>query len=714
MKALLAHLARAQRRPGVALAIAGGALAAAAALVLGLRGGDAPVAPCDPSKPDLAAVWSPGLRADLAAKTSDAHVAALDMASWSWQAARTAACGAPPQVRQAQLACLDGVLARFDALRQAAAAAPGSPAEAIQANLVDPAVCRKPAIADIPRLTLKPTPGVVAALALFGRSEIEPPPSDAELAGPAAASNADACARMIATLAFYTASHDVARMRALMADAVGIADQCGDERLRADLLIEEVPFHWEIPQIGPRGDAALRQAQTAAARVMQPDIAARLAATSVVMAQQRGQWAEAFRLAEVQLDGYRARGLPRRQLKAVISRNGLRVSRSEPDDLRALAADVQTWRPIAVARHEAEIVRQLDVLDRIARYQLGDVATAHADLIRLRASPRTGSAGMRITGDVVDRRGRPVAGATVAVASVLVADSIAIGLPPAVIVFDDPRDDLQFATSDAAGRFVIDGASPGSTIAAQLGDQRSSPTRAADRVKLVLEPTRRLTGKIELGSIPYTRLQVETRPASSASGSFETIAPVAPDGSFSLDGVTAGALRVGVTVRGEYFAEPIEPRYLPASTTPVGGIVLRFPQSSRAIDVIVRSAVATPLDGALVLLVPGKRTIASAADLMHLQVPGKQSSVANPVVSEDVPRALRGTVRRGDLVAHIEHASLGDLTVCALGISSDALDPESGQRMLAHIAELAVKCEPVGPTTEVVTVAAPPQPRFDP
>ena len=435
---------------------------------------------------------------------------------------------------------------------------------------------------------------------------------------------------------------------------------------------------------------------------------------SLVVASQRGQWAEAFRLAEVRFEGYRARGLRHRQLNAVIVRNHLRVSRSEPDDLRALAADIKTWRPIAVAMHEAEIVRQLDVLDATARYQLGDVATAHADLIRLRASPRTGSGGTRITGEVVDRRGHPVAGATVAVASLLIADSVAIGLPPAITGSDDSQDDLQLATSDAAGRFAVDGASPSGAIAAQLDDQRSAPMAAANHVKLVLEPTRRITGKVELGAIPHTRIGVGAAPVDNPTGRFQMIAPVAPDGSFSLDGATLGALQIGAAVQGEEFAQHIELQLIPASAAPVGGIVLRFLQSSRAIDVIVRSAVAAPLDGAQVLLVPGRRAIASGADLIHLQESGTQSSSAKPVASEDVPRALRDTVRRDDLVAHIEHVATGDLTVCAIGIPGDTLDPATRQRMLAHLAELTVKCEYIGPTTDVVTVAVPPQPRFDP
>jgi hypothetical protein len=136
-------------------------------------------------------------------------------------------------------------------------------------------------------------------------------------------------------------------------------------------------------------------------------------------------------------------------------------------------------------------------------------------------------------------------------------------------------------------------------------------------------------------------------------------------------------------------------------------------QSDRTIDVIVRSTVTTPLGGAQVILVPGKRAITKASDLMHLPVADLQSSFAKPVVGEDIPRAARSAVRRDDLIAHIEHAALGDLTVCALGFTEDLLDPESRRRLFTHLAELDVKCEHIGPTAELVTLATPPQQRYD-
>ena len=53
------------------------------------------------------------------------------------------------------------------------------------------------------------------------------------------------------------------------------------------------------------------------------------------------------------------------------------------------------------------------------------------------------------------------------------------------------------------------------------------------------------------------------------------------------------------------------------------------------------------------------------------------------------------------------------LTVCAVGISDDLLDPESRRRFYTHLAEFDVKCEHIGPTTELVTLATPPQQRYD-
>jgi predicted Ser/Thr protein kinase len=714
MDALLERLQRARLRPGRALAITGGALIAALALVFALRPGAPPSPACEPPARDVAMVWSPAIAAELRAKTSEAHAAALDAAFRDWQGARTAACSAPPQVRQAQLSCLDGVLGRFDVLRQAYLRVPDGPAEDLQASLVDPAVCKKPAVADVPRLTLAPTQAAIAAYALLGRSQTEHKPSEAEIAGLAGAATPDPCARVLAAIAFDTAFQGVARARSTLAGAAGAADQCGDERVRADLMIQDNPYHWERPRAGPKADAAIQQARIAASRVMQPELEAALASLSRrVAGPGRGQWDEAFRLTEIELAGYRGHGLETRQLGTVIARNALRIARAEPDDLRAIAGDVRVWRPVAIAHHRLDLARQLDTQDARARLQLGDVASAHTDLIHLwLAQPPTKAiVSRRITGEVVDRDGRPVAGATVAASGQLFADAAGIGLP---LFADDVEHKLRIVTSDAAGRFAIeDGAWEGAVVA-QLADRRSKPVAIADRVKLVLEPTRSVTGKVNLAGTPHTRVTVHCVIIGDLTGRFDTIAPVGPDGSFVIDGATVGALRLGASTHGDAdFDEHIEYRSFPALPRLLTGVALELPSSARVIDVIVHSAVTTPLDGGLVILVSGKPAITSMGDLVRLPNESAQVRLARPVTGDNVPRALLDRAHSGDLIAHIEHARLGDLTACAVNFSGDLMDPEFQQHMQAHFSQLAFKCAHIGPNDAVVELLVPPQQRFD-
>src|SRR5205814_1967704 len=114
-----------------------------------------------------------------------------------------------------------------------------------------------------------------------------------------------------------------------------------------------------------------------------------------------------------------------------------------------------------------------------------------------------------IDGDVVDTRGRPVAGATVMTAHALGADSIGIGM-----FLGNPDDSLGIATTDEHGRFTIDGASQTGVIVAQLAERRSRAAAVADRVRLVLEPTRTASGKVELGGVPRGAVLVSCDPVS--------------------------------------------------------------------------------------------------------------------------------------------------------------------------------------------------------
>jgi hypothetical protein len=317
----------------------------------------------------------------------------------------------------------------------------------------------------------------------------------------------------------------------------------------------------------------------------------------------------------------------------------------------------------------------------------------------------------RLTGEVVDPDGRPVAGATVAASGNLFADSAGIGLPNFASYIED---NLRIVTSDAAGRFAIEDGAWKGMVVAQLADRRSRPVAIADRVKLVLEPTRSVTGTVNLAGTPHTQVTVHGVMSNDPTGRFDTLAPVGPDGSFAIHGAPVSSLRLGASTHGDAdFDEDIEYRSFPASPRPLTGVVLELASSARVIDVIVRSAVMTPLDGGAVILVPGKLAITSGDDLMRSSIEGSQFRLARPVTGDNVPRVLVDRAHSGDLIAHVEHARLGDLTACAVNFSGDLMDPEFRQRMAAHFSQFAFKCAHIGPDVPIVELLVPPQQRFD-
>jgi len=710
MTALIARLERAQRRPRLALALAARALCTGGTVVA-LRGGAPVVPPCAAPAHDPASVWSPAIALDLRAKTSAAHAAALDDAYQHWLLARGAACRAAPQIQPAQLQCLDGVLARFDAVRQAYARVPAALPEDLRRELVVPALCQRQVAAEVPRLALAATPEVIAAYELFGRTRTPDPPSDAELLALLDKPALDPCARVIATIAFGIASNDTPRDRAIMDHTLNRIDRCDDDRLRAELLIAAVAYQRELPILGPRGEEAFQRAEDAVRRVQQPDLEAALAISHIDAERSRGRWDDALHFVDAAIAGYGTAGLPARQLRAVIARNSLRLGRSTPADLQAVIADDGAWRSAAAAIQAPALAATLDLEAMIARFWLGDVEGSHDELVRLAsAGPRLESGSRELHGEVVDASGHPVAGARVAMARTLLADSVGVGLP----MFDGQYS-VRFATTDSDGRFAIRGGAVRGAIMAQHGARRSLPAPIADRVRLVLEPTRSISGVVELGGLPYTRVAVGCDPADDTTGSFHNLAPVRPDGSFTLSGVTVRAVRAGVGTRGDLDAfDRFEFRTLPASASSIANLRLAAPASQRILDVIARSATATALAAVEVVVLAGKHAIRGAEQLRQLRATAAvQTGYARHVTSGDRPRAVADKLLPGDLVAHLEHASQGELTVCAYAIPADLADHEAENRMQAQLAKLAVACQQIGAEASLVVVSVPPPPRLD-
>jgi hypothetical protein len=100
-----------------------------------------------------------------------------------------------------------------------------------------------------------------------------------------------------------------------------------------------------------------------------------------------------------------------------------------------------------------------------------------------------------VRGVVVDERGRPAAHATVAVGNLLRATTFDLGSP-----LSNSEGRVHIATADEAGHFTVTAPAHTGTIVAERTGQRSTPVALADRVQLVLHPTRWIAGKVDMYS----------------------------------------------------------------------------------------------------------------------------------------------------------------------------------------------------------------------
>ncbi|HET9626549.1 MAG TPA: hypothetical protein VFP84_34540, partial [Kofleriaceae bacterium] len=648
------------------------------------------------------------IAAPFAGATSRDHVAVIDRELADWHTARAAACAARPAVRRTQLACLDGILDRVTLLRAVFERVPGASAELLQAQMIDPAICTG---SEVPRLTLGTSSDLLEAFELYARAATEAPPADDEIASLIDEPTAEPCARIVATLAFDTVATDAARRHTRMAEAIDLADRCADDRLRADLLIRDAPYHWDQPLVGRHGEIAIARAENAAGRVMQPDLAAAIANQRALAAAQAKHWDTAAELTARAFDGFAARGITLGQLETVVERDVLAIQHGSPADFPRVLEDVAHWQPLAVATHRRELARELAIVGALAKFRLGKTALAHDELVRAwQGQPRTDAGhGRRITGVVVDERGRPVGGAEVAAAAPLVADAAHIGLPD-IALHDHLRDTtLRLATTDALGQFTIDDAAVTSTIVAQRDDRRSRPRAIADHLRLVVTPTRRLAGRVEIGEVPYTLVTVWVTEVDDPTGRYYLVAPVGPDGSFAITGASTGALRIGAVRRdpGDLNGRV---RYQPlaASSASVSGLALQLPRGGRALEVRVRSTAGTPLKTAVVCVFSGHQEIRRAGDVFRRKPAGMQYDRALPI--NDPGRGHDRAERGDDVVARFAHVDAGELTVCAINYGGDWRD----RRFLDYVedGQLPIGCRHVAGDAPVVELAVSPLPRL--
>jgi hypothetical protein len=704
MDALLAAITRAERRPRVAIALAAGAAILLASIgyeTFAAHGGAA-AAKCEAPALEPQTVWSPAIEADFVGKGIGAVAQVFAEHAHKWELRRVAICRQSTPKRSVRLACLDGVQARLAAMRHAVEAEGVASADAdiTRELLVDPEVCD---LDDPPTLAIRATPGVERALGFLADSAHHDHRfSDAEYKQAADAVAGEPCARGIAELALGNRTKDDRTMHTAIADALTAGDNCRDDRLMAELRLFDVPAEWETP-LGPRGMAAFEKAKSAIERVKQPDLVGHLEMMQSDAAMEQKNYAAAIKSAEAALTHYLERGDRRWQVRAVAQASTARLYSARPEDLQSVVADTAKWRPIADAVGSPELVRGLDRLHAEASFALGDVKGAHSALYGSFRSDNEDKETPKmpkrpVAGVVVDAAGKPVPGATVFAGFYVELDSEG----PRVRAPSD-----RFVTTDGNGAFTLPDAIGDCTIVAAKDTRRSVGIPCAEHVKLVLVATRRVEGNVALGGLAHTQGEVIVRPITQ--GRTALVAPIKPDGTFSLDGIPVDKVQIGYTQMGTS-AEHFET--LPAGSGVATGVHIEAVQKTRPLDVVARSTVDLPLDVAQVMVVPGHKTYTTFADMfLDLHMDGMQVELGHHVTGEPPP-AVANLVRPGDLITHLTVPE-GDVSVCVVGLHGNVRDTLALIKINMHLHELRVACVLARPSDKAVVVEAPPQKRFD-
>ncbi|MEP6865141.1 MAG: protein kinase [Deltaproteobacteria bacterium] len=706
MDALLAKMVRVDRHVGLAFMLAGGALVAGAVAMILLHRTPA----CDPPALEPTDVWSKAFAVGVPPGRSELFNTQIS----HWAVSRATACTADSIVRPLQLHCLDQVLARMNVIRKAYTGLAKPTEEDLADSLVDPSVCLTPSP---PRLTLSDTADTVGAFTLIARSDADPKhPPLAEAKTFAARPGLDACSRALALVAVENGEEEFPAKRTAISDALAASEQCEDERLQAELLIANVIYQFELPLVGPRGIHAIERASAAVEKVKEPQLTARIDMLRSLVASQQDRWKEAYALMDDAIQAHVAVNQPRGAVRAALEAIELRLERNTISDENDVRAIVAKWLPVARTLQgpdEDHLAIQLERDDALARYWLGDVAGGHAELVRLWTPVPDAKNDFKIEGDVVDREGKPVAGATVGAGAVIYIDSIGLLPMPS---FHRPDGHLRIVTTDDQGHFSIpDGPERGSVVA-QLGDRRSVAVAVGHQVKLVVQPTRRLAGKVTLGGFDYTQATILIEDPNDPTGiQIQRIAMVMPDGTFSADGVqqTKVSVGVGVTRDGRHGHVNFIP--VPAGHEPVTGLKLEAAATTRMLDVIVRSKLTTPIETSQLLMFSGKQHFTTAGQLNAAASNGAALAQqwAEHVSGEHLPKTLVPKYRNGDLIGHFTDVPAGDVTVCAVPLPNDLMDNVAMKKIQAHINELGVDCESVDGQADMVVVASSPPKNFD-
>jgi hypothetical protein len=191
---------------------------------------------------------------------------------------------------------------------------------------------------------------------------------------------------------------------------------------------------------------------------------------------------------------------------------------------------------------------------------------------------------------------------------------------------------------------------------------------------------------------------------------YSIIAPVAPDGSFAIDGVPRHEVRVFASIGG--LTDNVMGGVKVAVRAPVvRGVELSLAKSTRVVHVLVRNTVNTRLANAEVVVLSGRVPSMNALE-MNRQFRGGSIRWARQLEGEHAPRQIVGAARPGDLFATMTEVPDGVASACALGLP-ELSDDELERKLYAHLDKVQVICAVIPEDAELVMIEVPPFPRLD-
>ncbi|HPH64321.1 MAG TPA: protein kinase [Kofleriaceae bacterium] len=713
MNALLHALLRARRKRSLAF-IGLGAVTATAVGIAALsmnRSTEPAAAGCPEPTVAPTTLWTASVEADLrkAGKVRFADEISAELQLWN--ATRTNACKAEPKLRVTQLACLDGVMARTAVVVQAAGLVTARAANfEPRAELVDPNVCLN---ATPPQLTSS-WPAVAAdVFALRLRAdETTTSVTVAEASEVIARAGDVACVKAQALLLrsmLQTAGLD--HTRSDTDEAAEYLARCNDDRVRADVTSAQAFVVLRTPFADTQFANAVRRAEASATRIPEAVTLSAVLQLKGEAARNKGLFDEAGKLMTDAAKPLGERGLQANKLRTQLV--AIDSWAKAPHKYHGQIVDAVTQ---GLATSEAlfgpsqELTQTYKRLQIILTWQTGDIKGAKAMSEALEVAPfvdKTPSEELR--GRVVNAQGKPVAGAQVVAARGLHTDGE--DLSPFA-----PSREPNEALTDDKGQFVITKAPQRSTIEAMLGPLRSRPLEVKDghgELILRLEPTSTIKGKVNIfGNADVSGIAALPSEATDAM-QFSILAPVAADGSFSIENVPLGRVRlVPGTSDQSGLGDSV---MVTLGAAPLTNVNIDINRIKRTVYVVIRGTMMVPPVGGQAIVVDAKSKFQNAGELQLALA--KQATLniasANPMVGEKIPKPLIGKVQPGELIAELQNVSAEPHRVCGLGISGDVSKREFWEKLQGNLKRVGVTCVDLGPKQDTVFIEVPPLPKFD-